>query len=478
MRKWILLLVFLVGYGVQDMVGGISHPAMLHSKGDIDRVRQHLSQEPLKSAYLHLCQSSYAQTRYKHHTSALLDGYLKRMDYNNWGPEGRIAQYADYSNYTALMYDAAACYQLALRYQLSGSTEYAAAAVAILNAWKNDCKGLLRMEGYTNNIPDPNEYLIMIQVYQLANAAELLRDYTGWKAADFTAFKEWMRSTFYEVAHLFLTNHSGNQGSMHSWLNWDLAQMTAILSIGILCDDQTLIDEAIGYFKGNDVSRREVGYIRNAVPFIHQDPDSQELLGQCEESGRDQGHATLCVSLMGAFCQMARNVGEDLFAYDNYRALKMAEYVGKYNLIRDERFLSTSLTDDDFTIAHDDMPYTAYSNPSYSCPVIPADDSSRGSKRPAWELWYGYAKSNGLSARYCQHWAEQMRQYNSYGCDGGGGDYGSNSSGFDQLGYGSLMYAVFDDQEADGNQSVLYPSARFSSSSLWQSASPCIVRSF
>ena len=38
------------------------------------------------------------------------------------------------------------------------------------------------------------------------------------------------------------------------------------------------------------------------------------MLGQCQESGRDQGHATLCVSLLGAFCQMAKNVGEDLFS--------------------------------------------------------------------------------------------------------------------------------------------------------------------
>ena len=34
-------------------------------------------------------------------------------------------------------------------------------------------------------------------------------------------------------------------------------------------------------------------------------PELSQILGQCEESGRDQGHATLCVSLMGTFCQMA-----------------------------------------------------------------------------------------------------------------------------------------------------------------------------
>ena len=166
---------------------------------------------------------------------------------------------------------------------------------------------------------------------------------------------------------------------------------------------------------------------------------SGETLGQCEESGRDQGHATLCAALLGVFCQMAYNVGEDLFAYDNYRALNMAEYLAKYNLIKDSSYTNDSFTDGDFQFDSDTFPYTSYSNPSYSNPTISKD--SRGTKRPEWELWYGYAKMKGVSAIYSQKWVEQMRQYNSFGSDGGGGDYGSNSGGFDQLGYGTLMFA-------------------------------------
>ena len=130
-----------------------------------------------------------------------------------------------------------------------------------------------------------------------------------------------MKDTFYSVSDMFLKNHNGGQGNMHYWLNWDLAQMTSILSIGILCDDNVMINQAIVYFKNEEGRYKEAGNIKNAVPYLHQDPDSDEILGQCEESGRDQGHATLCVSLMGTFCQMAYNIGEDLFAYDNYRAV-------------------------------------------------------------------------------------------------------------------------------------------------------------
>ena len=121
----------------------------------------------------------------------------------------------------------------------------------------------------------------------------------------------------------------------------------------------------------------------------------------------------------------------------------MAEYVAKYNLYTDEKFQAmsnTQNTSDDsfFQYRSDTFPYTAYSNPSQSCPAI--SPTQRGTKRPTWELFYGYAKAHNLSAIYCQKWAEQQRKYNGYG-DGGAGDYGPNSGGFDQLGYGTLMFA-------------------------------------
>ena len=79
---------------------------------------------------------------------------------------------------------------------MSGNTVFADAAVKLFNAWATNCKGILRMEGYTNNIPDPNLYLIPIQAHQWANAAELLRDYNGWDRNDFEKFKTWMKDTF------------------------------------------------------------------------------------------------------------------------------------------------------------------------------------------------------------------------------------------------------------------------------------------
>lgn len=415
-----------------------AHPAMLHSQADIERVKANLDQWPLNVAYTHLTESKYAQKSYQNKTSKLADGYLKRLDANNWGPTGVKGQYSDYNNYTAAMEDANAAYQLALRYAVSGDESYAVSAVKVLNEWKNKCKGLLRLSGYTNNIPDPNQYLALIQGYEFANAAELLRGSSAWQSADFEEFKAWMRNTYAEVALLFLENHNGNQGTMHYWLNWDLAAMTAVLATGILCDDATLTNYIIDYFK--NPSSAEVGAIGNAVPYVHQDTDSSQQLGQCQESGRDQGHSTLDVSLMGALCQMAMNIGEDLFAYDNHRALGMAEYVAKYNLPKAENYGKTGLADADFE--YNNVPFTDYvggKDGEYSHSQISSD--SRGELRPCWELFYAYAKRNGVAAAYSEMWSKLMREQTGFG-DGGAGDYGTNSGGFDQLGYGSLMYAV------------------------------------
>ena len=416
---------------IPDNEAKLTHPCMLHTADDIAQVKANLTSAPLQQAYSHLQNSAYAQSSCTEHTSALLDGYLKRMEAANWGPNGQIAQYSDYDNYTALMYDAAAAYQLALRYHLSGEKQYADAAVRILNAWKNNCKGLLRNDNYEWAIPDPNEYLILIQGHQMANAAELLRGYSGWQQSDFEGFKKWMRITFLDISVLCLVHRT--PGQMTMWLNWDLAAMTSMLSVGILCDDKSIIDWVVNYFKNEQGVYDEVGNIRNAVPYLHQDPDSQEELGQSQESGRDQGHATLCVSQMGVFCQMAYNIGEDLFAYDDYRALKMAEYVGKYNLPTAETYSSGTKS-----FVYSNIPYTAYSNTSYYNPTLSSE--YRGTIRPSWELFAAYARNHSQPSRYCGEWVTLMREKSGFGSDGGGGDYGTGSGGFDQLGYGTLMY--------------------------------------
>ncbi|MDR0698616.1 MAG: alginate lyase family protein [Tannerella sp.] len=417
--------------GTTGGVKSITHPCMLHTEADFAFVKSKVQagEQPWANAFAHLEANKHAQSSWQ----ASPVKKLARLDAGNWATidrwirEGIEEDWYNgiHSNYTQLMYDAASAYALAVRWKISGNSAYAATGVKILNDWAKTCTGYIVNK--SGALIDPNENLMAIQVYQLANAAEILRDFSGWSSADFEAYKKWIADVFYKHASSFLQAKSGC--AMHYWLNWDLAQMTAILSIGILTDDEYKINEAIKYFQRG----LGTGNINNAVPFVHQDPDSNELLGQSNESGRDQGHATLCVSLMGAFCQMAKNIGEDLFIHDNARALAMCEYTAKYNI-------GTTENNNMAVNFKYEVPFTPYTNCEYSHPAI--SNSGRGTVRPAWELILRLASDYGKSAIYSQEWVTLMRQNAARGnSDGGQGDYGSNSGGYDQLGFGTLMFA-------------------------------------
>ena len=88
----------------------------------------------------------------------------------------------------------------------------------------------------------------------------------------------------------------------------------------------------------------------------------------------------------------------------------------------------------DTTIADTDMPFTKYTNCEGETHTI-ISNVGRGTLRPAWELIYNhYAKVKKISAPWSQKFAEKVRP------EGGGGNYGPNSGGYDQMGFGTLMY--------------------------------------
>ncbi len=86
-----------------------------------------------------------------------------------------------------------------------------------------------------------------------------------------------------------------------------------------------------------------------------------------------------------------------------------------------------------------EVPYTPYDNESVPHPYSLAtiSENGRGGPRPAWELVYNhYVVRKGLKAPYIEQYAARERP------EGGGGDYGPNSGGFDQLGYGTLTFTL------------------------------------
>lgn len=92
-------------------------------------------------------------------------------------------------NYSYAMKDAAAAYQTALLWKLTGDVKYADLSVKILNAWADVCKRI------TSN--DANQMLAAgCQGYTFANAAEIMQTYEGWSANDIADFKTWIVNVF------------------------------------------------------------------------------------------------------------------------------------------------------------------------------------------------------------------------------------------------------------------------------------------
>ena len=308
------------------------------------------------------------------------------------------------SNYIRLARDCAKAYQLALRFHGSGKEVFARKAVEILNAWASIHE---RWDGDSN-------VKLRAGLYgcQFACAAELLRDYEGWSRPDFDKFRHYMRDRFHPLNADFLERHNGTVDG-HYWANWDLANMSSVLAIGVLCDDRRMFEEGVKYFR-EGVGTGSVG---NAVVHVH--PNG---LGQWQESGRDQGHSLMGPQLMGIVCEIAWNQGVDLYGFMDNLFLRGVEYVSKYNVGGEVPFVTYVRE-----WGHVGMEKYEIN------PVVSPD--GRGALRPGWDLVYHhYVNRRGLSAPFTNSYAERCRP------EGGGFNYGGNSGGFDSLGFTTLTH--------------------------------------
>ena len=365
-----------------------AHPGLVHTLSDIERVSAQIASgsQPWLGGWNRLAANGRSGS-----------GWQPR-------PVGTVIRGGDGSNYGPLFTDIHAAYQNALRWRISGEAAHGAAAVRILNAWS----GML-----TTVSGNADRFLAAgIYGYQFANAAELVRDHPDF---EFERFRGMLLNIFHPMNEHFLTHHNGAVITNY-WANWDLCNMASILAIGIFADRDDLVDRAVTYFQSGAGN----GSLPNAVPYVYED----EGLAQWQESGRDQAHSIMGIGLMGAFCEMAWNQGIDCYGHDNNRFLKAAEYVAKYNLGNDVPF----------------TPYTWQSGPlstaahaGWQTQTVPGE-GGRGQGRPVWDQILGhYSGRKGHDTPWVSQIAATLRP------DGGGGDYGSNSGGYDALGFGTLM---------------------------------------
>lgn len=365
--------------------GTFAHPGLLHTQADFDRMALKVSTQaaPWIDGWNVLIANGHASLSWSPRPQV-------EVDRGGTGPQ----------NYPVLYNDVAAAYACALRWRISGDTRYADKAVQIMNAWSST----LQVLGGDSNV----DLAAGIYGYEFANAGEIMRGYAGWAAADFSAFQAMMRNIFYPINADFLNRHN-NTEITHYWANWDLCNIASVMAIGVLCDDHTIFDSGINYFLNGPGN----GAIAQAVYYVH-----PGYLGQWQESGRDQGHNTLGIALGGAICEMAWNQGIDAYGHDNNRFLAGAEYVAKANLVQADGTYPT-------------VPYATYSNVDVTQPGF--STASQGTIRPCWALVSNhYVNRKGIAAPWSTKFARAIQP------EGGGGNYGSTSGGYDQLGYGTL----------------------------------------
>lgn len=264
------------------------HPGALHTTNDFQRITKHVDHgdEPWKTTWTLLTSSRYAQSSYEPNPQQVV-----YRGYNG----------VDSENYQYLYRDAAAAYQLAIRWKITNDKSYADASVNILSSW---AATLTAISGTSDKFLASGLY-----GYQLANAAELMRNYSGWSHSNMTATANMLTNVFATMNNLFLEDHNG-QDYYHYYANWDLCNLASLIAIGIFTDNQTMFNNAVNYFK--------TGPSNGALPVFSianfTEPGSDKVLMQGQEAGRDQGHATLDFMLLGVVAQQAYNQAVDLFA--------------------------------------------------------------------------------------------------------------------------------------------------------------------
>ena len=324
--------------GARPPVRAFVHPGLLHTREELAFVRQKIASgaEPWKVAWERLLASPSAAPDYAPAPRA----EVVRGAYNN----PNIGS-SDFSR------DSAAAYTQALRWCLAGDEVHARKAVEILNAWSATLK---IVSGHDTKL------LIGMTGVQLCNAAELLRHTsTLWLQPDQERFERLLRQVFYPPIKDFFPKANGN---------WDASMIQTMLAMGVFLDDRAMFERAVDYYLNGEGN----GAVRNYL----------NAFGECQESGRDQGHTQMGLGFLGCAAEMAWKQGVDLYGASGNRLALGFEYTAKYNLGHDVPY----------------EPYRSFGGAYFNPAISP---EGRGRFSPIYErIVYHYHGRKGLEMPY------------------------------------------------------------------------------
>ena len=412
---------------------GFIHPGGLHTQADFDRVNAQIAagNTKVKQAYAKLKSATYAQPSVQTYpVETIVRG----------GGSGE--------NYMNAARGAAMAYQNALRWKIEDNKSCAKAAVRILMAWANTTKAIGGDSNYA--------LAAGLYGYAFAQAAELMRDYEGWSRDDFAKFQQWMLEVWYPSCMGFLRGRNGsweNGGKWwrapgHYWSNWGLCNAICVVSIGVLCDDVSIYNQGMSFFKYDQVGNftnpptlHEVtghgeadggkcihndGLTEFLGNFVVTDVESDletgayGRLGQLNESGRDAGHSSMSLGLAVDLAKIGWNQGDDLFAYMDHRLASGIEYLAAQTQSVE------GLPWTDYMYGTNGFYYTDGRAWLMTGPALGAQ------MRPYWGTVIGiYEGVKGVRMPFAEKAYQQM------GIDAGA--QGSTSGGYDHMGYSVLM---------------------------------------
>lgn len=342
------------------------HPGALNTQADFDRIKAKVDAQvsPWYDSYVALCNDD--QTSLGH----------------GWNAVSQIVRGSGGGNNFALSQRDALCiYLMALRWRLSGDTRYADKAIEGMDTWSATM---------TQSVTGDNWALASgLCGYLFAIAGETLRGYPGWSQTSIDNYKAFLMRFYPQCNDWLYVNHGG-WDPRHARSNWDIDNMAAMAAIGVFCDDRTIFNKAIDYFKGGPGNGQFEKWCWYLFP---------EGIGQQEESTRDQAHACDALASMAMLCQIADSQGLDLYGYDNNRFLKAAEYTSKFN-------------------SWFDVPWTAYFNGApwpggfYETNI---GWDQRGAFLPVWDMLNSHFVKKGIYAPYTAALAASRRPTGNIG---------------------------------------------------------------
>lgn len=273
------------------------HPGVLHTKEDFTFIKEKISlkEEPYYSTYLALAAEPKASSSYT----------IK-------GPFPIIARDGNYgSTKVSAESDFDAIYLNSIMWWITGEEAHAQKSLDLMLQYASVLEDI-----------DGNDTALMsgLEGIKIVYALEVLRyTYTNMTDEQFELVNAMLKRVFLPVWEEFYNVDPYTNG------NWGLHVLKSYLAASILWNDVEMYKKCVNTFLyGND----------NGTVSHYLDAET----GQCQESGRDQGHVILGLGAMSAVCEIAWKQGNDLYSSFDNRILTGYEYTVKYNLGYDVPF--------------------------------------------------------------------------------------------------------------------------------------------